>query len=248
MDEVETQAVEQPEVAQDVASPTTETNQDVSNEPSQEESRQDRNWREIRRVNSELERKVKMQEELLQRVMTQQAPQAAPVQKKDIIHEISQEEYVPGNKVAEALQQQKEEFRRELEEVKKTYSNQKQSSLLNDLKREFSDFDDVVNPETIAILDETNPRLANAIASSNDPYMIAVQTYEYIKAKGLASKPPSKRAIETERKIEQNKKTINTPQAFEKRPMAQAFQMTDAMKKELQREMYGAANQAGMGY
>jgi len=245
MDEVENQAVEQE--AQEVASPTTETTQDVSNEPSQEESRQDRNWREIRRVNSDLERKVKMQEELLQRVMTQQPPQSAPVQKVDLIHEISQEEYVPGNKVAQALQQQKEEFRRELEEVKKTYSHQKQNSLLNDLKREFPDFDDVVNPDTIAILDETNPRLANAIASSNDPYMIAVQTYEYIKAKGLAPKAPSKRAVETERKIEQNKKTINTPQAFEKRPMAQAFAMTDAMKKELRSEMYGFANQAG-GY
>ena len=42
-------------------------------------------------------------------------------------------------------------------------------SLINDLKREFTDFDDVVNPETIAILEETNPRLANAIAASKDP-------------------------------------------------------------------------------
>ena len=79
---------------------------------------------------------------------------------------------------------------------------------------------------------------------------MGVQTYEYIKAKGLSNKAPvSKRAQETEAKIEQNKKTVlKSPQAFEKRPMAAAFQMTDAMKKELAKEMYGYASQAGMGY
>lgn len=252
MQEIENEA-EVPAMEQEVASPQIEaTAIDAEQASAEAEEKSNRAFAELRRNNRELAQKSKMQEELLQRMLSQQqqTPQAPVVQEEDIISQIAQEEYVPGEKVAKALKKQQEAFRKELDEVKKTYSNQKQNNLINDLKREFPDFDEVVNSETIAILDETNPRLANAIASSNDPYMIAVQTYEYIKAKGLASKP-SKRASETERKLEQNKKTVNTPQSFEKRPMAQAFsmnQMSDAMKKELQKEMYGYAQHAGMGY
>ena len=252
MEEVEINGIEQP-VAQELANPTTETTQDTGSqvETAPAEDRNDRNWRELRRSKEEWERKAKMQEELLQRLMNQQAqPQMAPTApEEDIIHELSKEEYVPGEKVAKGFKKLKEEFRKEIDEVKKSYASQHQNSLFNELKREFPDFDDVVNPETLALLEETNPRLANTIAASRDPYNIAVQSYEYIKAKGISNKSlPSKRAKETEAKIEQNKKTVQTPQAFEKRPMAQAFQMTDSMKKELQKEMYQYAQQAGMGY
>jgi hypothetical protein len=252
MEEVETNGIE-PEMAQEVANPTTEATQDTGSqvETATAEDRNDRNWRELRRSKDEWERKAKMQEELLQRLMNQQSqPQIAPsAPEEDIIHELAKEEYVPGEKVAKGFKKLKEEFRKEIDEVKKSYASQHQNSLFNELKREFPDFDQVVNPETLALLEETNPRLANTIVASGDPYRIAVQSYEYIKAKGLSNKAlPSKRAKETEAKIEQNKKTVQSPQAFDKRPMAQAFQMTEAMKKELQNEMYQYAQQAGMGY
>ncbi len=254
MEEVENQGVAQ-EVAQEVANPQTEATQEVSSgsEVSQEEGRQDRNWRELRRAKEDWERKAKMQEELLQRLMNQQLqPQNAnstAQQEEDIIHEISKEEYVPGEKVARGFKKLEEKFDRRVQEIEKRYEEKHKNSLFNDLKREFADFDDVVNPETLALLEESNPRLANAIAASKDPYNMAIQSYEYIKAKGLSNNSSvSKRARETDAKIEQNKKTIQSPQAFEKRPMAQAFQVTDAMKKELQKEMYQYAQQAGMGY
>jgi hypothetical protein len=256
MDNAENQSSQ----VEEVALPSEEIQQDQQPVETQtEQTAEDADWiRNLRKDRKdalkraeEAENRIKMQEELLQRVLTQQqVQQPVAVQEEDIISQIAQEEYVPGEKVAKALKRQQDQFRKELDEVKKTYSNQKQNNLFNDLKREFSDFDEIVNPETIAILDETNPRLANAIASSNDPYLIAVQTYEYIKAKGLASKLPSKRAAETDRKLEQNKKTVNSPVAFQKRPMAQAFSMdvlTDSQKKELQNEMTMYARQAG-GY
>lgn len=201
----------------------------------------------IRRA-EDAENRAKMQEELLQRVMAQQYPsQSAPIE-PDIIQEIEREEYVPGEKVARALKKQKEDFRKELDEVKKTYAAQHQQNLFSDLKREYADFDEVVTSETLAILEETNPKLAHAIAASKDPYSIAIQSYEYIKAKGLTNKLQSKRMQETDSRIEQNKTTIQSPQAFDKRPIAQAFKMTDDMKKDLYREMTGYAQQAGMGY
>lgn len=252
MDEVETQGIEQP-VAQELANPQTEAAQETQQAQAvQVEDRNDRNWRELRRAKEEWERKAKMQEEILQRMLAQQAQNQSSNEiqpEEDIIHELAKEEYVPGEKVAKGLKKLKDEFRREIDEVKKSYASQHQNSLFNDLKREFPDFDDVVNSETLALLEETNPRLANTIAASKDPYSIAVQSYEYIKAKGISNRiTPSKRAKETEMKIEQNKKSIQTPQALEKRPMAQAFQMTESMKKELSNEMYHYASQAGMGY
>ena len=245
---------------QEVISPTAEVQQDAQQAvPEQkdapaEESDWIRNLRKDRkdalRRADEAERRSRMQDELMQKLMAQQAsPQVMPAQEEDIIHEISKEEYVPGEKVAKGFKKLEEKFDRRVQAIERHYEEKHKNSLINDLKREFSDFADVVNPETIAILEESNPRLANAIASSKDPYLMAVQTYEYIKAKGLSNKAPiSKRVQETEAKIEQNKKTVQSPQAFEKRPMAAAFKMTDAMKDEVAKEMYHYANQAGMGY
>ena len=253
MEEVETKGVQQ-ETAQEIATPETEATQETTaNVVTQEEDRNDRNWRELRKSKEEWERKAKMQDELIQRILTQQnQPQAAqhPQQEEDIIQELSKEEYVPGEKVAKGFRKLEEKFEKKVQEIEKRYAAQHQNQLLIDLKREFPDFEDVVNSETIAILDETNPRLANAIASSKDQYMIAVQTYEYIKAKGISTKAaPSKRARETEAKLEQNKKIVQTP--MDKRPMAQAFSyetLSTEQKKSLYDEMVGHARKVGMGY
>ena len=251
MEEVENTSVEQ-EIAREVASPQTEATQETAarSQYSQEEDRQDRNWRELRRAKEEWERKAKMQEEILQRMMSQQQVHSAPApQEEDIITDIAKEEYVAGEKVAKGFKKLEEKFDRRVQEIERRYEEKHKNALFNDLKREFPDFDEVVNSETLSLLEETNPRLASTIASSKDPYSIAVQSYEYIKAKGLSNKgSSSKRAQEVEQKLEQNKKTVQSPQAFEKRPMAAAFKMTETMKKELQQEMYHFAQQAGMGY
>ena len=254
MEEVENVGIKQ-ETAQEIATPETETTQNTENtEVAQSQDHNDRNWRELRKSKEDWERKAKMQDELIQRILTQPGlaahPAAQPQMEEDYLQELAKEEYVPGEKVAKGLRKIEEKFEKKFQEVEKRYASQHQSQLLNDLRREFPDFEDVVNSETIAILDETNPRLANAIASSKDPYMIAVQSYEYIKAKGISSKAaPSKRARETEAKLEQNKKIVQTP--MDKRPMAQAFSfdtLSADQKKSLAEEMYGNARKVGMGY
>ena len=244
--------IEQDANQEEIVNPQSmETEQNDPAEAKTEEDRQDRNWKELNRSKEEWKRKALMQEELMARVLNQQpqAPNANSVQpQEDILSDIAKEEYVPGEKVARGLKHLKQDFDRQVQELEKRYQQKEQNSLFSDLKREFPDFEDVVNSETLSALEEHNPRLAMTIASSKDPYAIAIQSYEYIKAKGLYNKPVSKRAAETERKIEQNKKTVASPQTFDKRPIAQAFQMTDDVKKELQREMYNAAQMVGMGY
>lgn len=251
MDEVENQGITQ-ETAQEIAQPTTETEQvnDEARVQSEREEKNQRNWRELRLQKEEWERKARMNEELLQRVMSQQsqAPSAKIEEDEDFLHDLAKEDYVPGEKVAKGFKKIEEKFERKVQEIEKRYAQTHQNSLFQDLKREYPDFDEIVNPENLALLEEQNPRLAQTIANSKDPYAIAIQSYEYIKAKGLSNKPISRRAVDTEKRIEQNKKTVQSPQAFDKRPIATAFQMTEAMKKELFNEMNSYAQQAGMGY
>ena len=249
MEEVENEAVEQE--AREVASPPIEATQEVEDsEVSKAEEKNNRAFAELRIRKRELENKVKMQEELLQQMLTaQRIPQQPIQQEEDVIEQLAKQEYVAGQDVAKAFKKVTQQMRNEMEEVKKSYTSHQQSSLLTEVKREYADFDQVVTPETLDLIEETNPRLAASLAKTmkEDPYSFAIQSYEYIKSKGL-SKPISKRANETEKKIEQNKKTVQSPQAFDKRPMAQAFNPSEEMTKELQREMYHFAQQAGGGY
>jgi len=250
MEEVENKAVEQ-EIVQEVANPQTEAKQEEQVETQATEDRNSRNWRELRRAKDDVDRKAKMQEELIQQLLAAQSKTQAQVpEEEDILSQIAKDEYVAGDKVARGFKKLEERFDRRVKEIESKYAEKQQASLMHEVKREYVDFDDVVNPETLDLLEETNPRLAASLAKTmkEDPYAFAVQSYEYIKSRGLSKgSTQSKRANETEKKIEQNKKTIPSPQAFDKRPMAQAFRVTDDMKKELAREMYEYAQQAG-GY
>ena len=252
MEEVENQ-----DMNQEVVNPETEATQTPVAQDSAREEANERNWRNLRKAKEdaerrayELEQRTRMQDEMLKRFATQQQPVEPEV---DSLNELAKQDYVEGEKVAKALRDQERRFNQQLEEIKKVNNSQRQNSLINDLRREYSDFDQVVNSETLSLLEETNPRLAQAIAASNDPYHIAVQSYEYIKAKGLNDK--FSKPSEVEKKIEQHKKTVPSPQVYDKRPMAQAFNPSREdylrIKEEQMRtynEMKGYANQTGMGY
>jgi hypothetical protein len=252
MHEIENEAVDQ-QVDQDVASPEIEATQDTETESVQADDKSNRAFAELRIQKRDLERKAKLQEELLQQMINaQRMPQQQVQPEEDVIEQLAKQEYVAGQDVAKAFKKLKQEMRSEVEEVRKSNATQKQNSLLAEVKREYADFDQVVNSETLDLIEETNPRLAASLARTmtDDPYSFAIQSYEYIKSKGLA-KPVSKRVVETEKKIEQNKKSVQSPQAFDKRPMAQAFdanQLTKTQKEALNREMHQFARQAGMGY
>jgi len=60
----------------------------------------------------------------------------------------------------------------------------------------------------------------------------------------LEKVPETRRRKEIDKAIEKSEKAIQSPIAYDKRPIAQAFKMTDAMKKDLYREMHGYAAMA----
>ena len=251
MEEVETNSSEQ-EIVQDIANPQTETAQETENDTPQTDDRSNRAFAQLRIEKRDLEKKAKMQEELLARLMTSQqsVPMQSPVE-EDILADLAKEEYVGGEKVAKGLRKIEERFEKKLQAMEAKYKEKEQNSLFNSVKSEYADFDQVVTPETLDLIEETNPRLAASLAKTmkDDPYSFAIQSYEYIKSKGLSKKSePAKKMSEVDKKIEQNKKTVQSPHAYDKRPMAKAFELTDELKKDLAKEMYQYAQHAGMGY
>ena len=235
--------------------------QDKSHEPvaneqqkSQEQidDRQERNWKAVRERQKELEKELRMQRDMNERLL-QLATQNAPKPEVDELDQIGDEEFIPKGKVNKLVERKAQRIAEETvkRETEKFMHQHQQSQFMDRLKRQFSDFDEIVNPETLSILEEQDPELAVTIADLKDPYKIGLQSYKYIKAAGIAEKVPSaRRQREVEKKLEQNAKTVQSPQAYDKRPMAQAFKMADTKEEQrkLYEEMLGYASTAGFSY
>jgi hypothetical protein len=249
MDEVQ----ENNEVAQVVPDQQTE-NHESEHQPEPikaEEDRQERNWRAVRERQKELERELKMQREMNEKLLAI-ASQSAPKQVEvDEFDQIGDDEYISKGKVNALVHKKAAKIAEDIaqKKVDEAFKKREQDNFLDNLKRKYSDFDDIVNADSLALLDANEPELAQTIADLKDPYKMGVQSYKYIKALGLSEKVPDARRVkEIEKKLEKNAKTIPSPQAFDKRPMAQAFRMSESEKTELYKEMMGFASQAGSGY
>jgi len=255
LDEVENQTVvlenAAPEASpKEVISESTE----VSKEPVQvqEEDVQERNFKALRQGKKEAERRaleleqqLKMQQELMTHLVGQRTQ--LPPQEEDELESIPDDDYLPKGKVKKLIQRAEQKAEKLAQQaVEKALEEREKAQYLPKLKAKFSDFEEVVTPETLELLEQQDPELANTILELKDPYKMGFQSYKYIKSMGLADKVPgARRAKEVEKKLEQNAKTVQSPQAFDKRPMAQTFQLTEANKQALWKEMNQYGSLAG---
>lgn len=202
----------------------------------------DRNWREMRQRQKELEAQVKQRDELLEKVLKMQQPYNPPIAEEP---DEPDDDYIPKGKVKGIAQKAVAPLEDKIKTLEARLAQQEVERSLNSLKAKYSDFDDVVNVETLELLEKKEPELAAMIGESNDPYKMAIQSYKYIKSLGLADQLPSSRRVkETTKKIAQNENAVQSPMAYDKRPMAQAFRMTEAEKTKLYEEMMYYAQQA----
>jgi hypothetical protein len=202
----------------------------------------------MRLKNAELERDLKQLRDAQMQMMQAQLANQQPVrQEVDEFDKIGDEEFIPLGKMKILAEKNSQKVLKNAEElvrqeVAKALKQQEQSQFMDRLNRQYSDFSEVVNPETLSILEEKEPELALMIADMKDPYKIGVQSYKYIKAMGLSkTATENRREKEIDKAIEKSEKAIPSPMAYDKRPIAQAFKLTDAMKKDLYREMHGYA-------
>ena len=170
------------------------------------------------------------------------------VKRVDEFDKIGDEEFIPLGKVKKLAEKNTQKVLKNTEELvrqevaKSLQEATRSSQFMDRLNRQYSDFSEIVNPETLSILEEKEPELAATIAELKDPYKIGVQSYKYIKAMGLSqTAKESRREKEVDKAIAKSEKAVTSPMAYDKRPIAQAFKLTDAMKKDLYREMHGYA-------
>ena len=225
--------------------PVDQIESEGSHEP---EDKQERNWKELRRKQRESELKAKAQEEFIEKLLRDRENKVlAPEPEVDEFAGIDPDDFPTWGQTRKSIEKHAELIaERKYRELK---AKEEQSRFLERLQVKYTDFQDVVNPESIAMLEQNEPELAATIADLKDPYKMGLQTYHYLKKLNLGEELESKRhAKEVNKKIEKNEKAVQSPQAYNKRPMAQAFRLTDSEKTRLYEEMMGFASQSSIGY
>lgn len=246
MTEIQGQNSEVQEVAPQVEAQVNEVKETQQNN---QEPVTNQHLKAMRLKNAELERELKqLRDHQMQIMQAQLANSQQPVrQEVDEFDKIGDEEFIPLGKVKKLAERNSQKVLKNTEElvrqeVQKALKKQEDTQFMDRLSRQYSDFSEIVNPETLSILEEKEPELAATIADLKDPYKIGVQSYKYIKAMGLSqSATEQRREKEVDKAIAKSEKSVTSPMAFDKRPIAQAFKLTDAMKKDLYREMHGYA-------
>jgi len=206
----------------------------------------------MRLKNAELERELKQLREAQMQIMQAQLAnqQTARQAEPDEFDKIGDEEFIPLGKVKKLADKNNQKVLKNAEEfvkqeVQKALQKRDSDQFMDRLNRQYSDFSEIVTPETLSILEEKEPELAASIADLKDPYKIGMQSYKYIKALKLSETAKDvRREKEVDKAIEKSGKAVTSPMAYDKRPIAQAFKLTDAMKKDLYREMHGYAAMA----
>lgn len=229
--------------------PQGESNDSTQSEPSQEikayqdrEAEKERDWRAMRQRQKEMEYALKQKDEILEKLLSNQKQrEQAPI----VDEEEPDDDFVPAGKVKGIARRTVQPLEKKIEDLQAKIEKQEQDKLIGNFKMQFPDFNDVVNIETLEILETKEPELAATISQLKNPYTMCLQTYKYIKAFGFADEVQNARRVkEIDKKIEKNSKSVQSPQAFDKRPMAQTFKSTAADKKRLYEEMMFYAGQA----
>tara|TARA_R110002126_G_scaffold51939_1_gene141830 strand:+ start:3674 stop:4438 length:765 start_codon:yes stop_codon:yes gene_type:complete len=236
-----------PEVIETDESQVQETQVEGSHEP---EDKQERNWKEIRRKQRESEIRERAKDELIEKLLNaKQNPVSVEkkVEEPDEFAGIATDDYPTWGQTDKRIEKRAEAIAER--KYKEMQEQDKSSRFLQRLESKYDDFQDVVNADSIALLEEKEPELAQTIADLKDPYKMGLQSYHYLKRAAFTDEISNKRhKKEVEKKIDKNEKTVQSPQAFSKRPMAQAYRLTSAEKSKLFEEMTNASRGASSGY
>lgn len=188
----------------------------------------DYNWQETRRKMAELERIAREQQAVIDRLSKSNKPEEDEIDKlsNDDILTVAQAKKLGDRREKMAqleLQRQKEEI----------------------LRLKYPDIDQVLSPENIALFEQTEPELAESLATlSGDPVKMRQAAYKLIKKTVMPNTTPS---LE-KKKAEQNAKKPVSVQSVTKQSAignASLFEngLTPELKKQLYAEMQSAIKQ-----
>jgi hypothetical protein len=224
------EAVPQVDPQTEVADAAQETKKAEAFAKKKSDDDQDRNWKESRRVQDEQKRKIREQEELINRL---QAPKAAPVD--DDLDKLGDEDIV-------TKAQAKKLAAKMAEEIAQKVIRQREASTVDErLSLRYPDFADVVTQENIELLRQTEPELAESLSHNPDPYKQGVAVYKLLKRTANDNSPRDDHLKEKKKAQENSQKPVSVNAVTKQSAIgnAQMFEngLTDQLKKQLREEM-----------
>jgi len=187
-------------VIEESATPTESADQpDLQEESVRPQERvisdQEYNWNETRRKMRELERRAEEQDNLIQKLQSNREPSPP----EEDLSKLSDDDIV-------TVRQAKNLARHTARQVAEETIRERDAATVDDrVKARYPDFEDVVTRDSIELLKQQDPELAQSLyALAQDPYAQAIAAYKMLKRQGIgemAIQHPSKaRAIENAKK------------------------------------------------
>jgi hypothetical protein len=133
--------------------------------------------------------------------------------------------------------------------IKQLESQLHQNTIEQRLKSQYTDFDKVVNEQTVSQLQDEYPELFQTIQSSNDLYNKAASAYTLIKKLGIATPTEAERERHTAIKNAAKPRTVTSimPQAGNS-PLSNANAFANGLTPELQAQLLKEMNSYRKGF
>lgn len=181
-DPVEEQEVIEEEQPQDVHEDYEETQPEAEQKA---ESKSERNWREMRERTNRLERERDEAVNLLKQIEQEALKyQQQPAKQEKSVLDIDDDEIIEGRHLKSLI-------KNELESIKKNVSTyqrqQEETTVERHIRDKYSDWDEVVNNDTVRRLNEEYPDIAYSLSLNNDLKKKATSTYTIMKKLGIAT-------------------------------------------------------------
>lgn len=219
--EEEIQVVEQEAQATDQATNSDEQHNDRQQEAVVEAPKAARkdaeyNWNEARRKMQELERRAQEQQEIINRLSAQKQPEEPELSPDDLLT------VAHLNKVNNKRDQETyRELQRQKEEI---------------MRLRYPDMDQVLSSENIALFEQTEPELAETLATmQGDPIKLRTAAYKLIK-KSL--KPEHAPNMERQKAEQNAKKPVSVQAAGKSAAIGNVHQFENGLTPDLRKQLY----------
>jgi len=190
---------------------------------------QEYNWRESRRVQDEMQRKLQQQEDLIQKLQRQQEEDADPPEEDDL-GTLADDDIVTAKQARSLATKMARQVAQDM------LRDRDNASADDRVKSKYPDFDQVVNRDNIELLKQQDPELALSLSAlAHDPYNQSIAAYKLLKRTGIADmgkNQPSKAKA-----IENSKKPVSVQSVNRPSPMADVRRFEGGMTPELARQL-----------
>lgn len=237
----ETMNVEQPQEVQEVVQPqesaeTHDERQEEAKEVEQPKRKDvDYNWSEARRKMEALERRNEELGNEIQRLSQKNAPV------EDDLSKLSDDDIL-------TVAQHKKLTAKIAKQVAEEVTRQSVASTMDErLMMKYPDFDQVVTPENIELLKQSEPELALSLHSlQHDPYAQAVAAYKLMK-KTVASPKNTNLVNEKKRAQDNVQKPVSVQAVTKQSAIGQAHAFENGLTPELKKQLWSEMQQAMKG-